>query len=606
MGWHHQIVSALRRIGVATIAVVGLAPSVVRAQSQYDVFASGALAIAAYEASREQCVYSDKMGKALADIDVFLTRQDAYRWEESKRLAPDGMASARNMARMQAASDCKVYGLLIGNAAIIYFNATSFDQSVFAEFDQLLKGGGRSISGEAEAQPPQAPAPGSAAAINAELNRQFPNSNQSAYTGGRASTLRRLPADKGSPSTSLSQPPPRQSAGPSHGQEQHPSTPLSPTAPQAPPNAAMQPAPSAAPLTSDCRLAGDCRPSQATFACKFDVAAQIAQAGPNERGQAGLAAVREGSCEIVAAGRPLRIEATKIPAVVYATERGRHVGYLPVGVFAPAIAPPTLIRYTSKLSDLTVSADKSPSFAAVAVRAQGTSEASGTFRVGPKERLAFCEERWGEENTNAFSTCFREPDTTLNVKADCSAKRISLDGRRYELRERPSNVPADHHVDQTRQWLFRDLTTGEWLDGTTVSNEATVSTAFSALCPGTNPAATSGVVYRNSTAQFPHELRGRWFADRRACTDAGHHQQDYEGHAWMEFGPQTRIGAYEYEFPQRMNAVRSLGRGVWEIDGSHQIDDAMVLEIFETSTYRMTRDGFELRQQGHVSKWMCC
>ena len=66
------------------------------------------------------------------------------------------------------------------------------------------------------------------------------------------------------------------------------------------------------------------------------------------------------------------------------------------------------------------------------------------------------------------------------------------------------------------------------------------------------------------------------------------------------------MGAYEYEFPQRVNAVRSLGRSTWEIDGSHRIDDATIPEIFQTNTYRLNRDGFVLRQQGQVSEWIRC
>lgn len=65
-----------------------------------------------------------------------------------------------------------------------------------------------------------------------------------------------------------------------------------------------------------------------------------------------------------------------------------------------------------------------------------------------------------------------------------------------------------------------------------------------------------------------------------------------------------RVRSREYEWPQRVNAVRAAGR--WEIDGSHCIDDATVPEIFQSSTYRLTRDGLVLRQQGRVSEWVRC
>ena len=804
MAWHLGIASALRRIGVAAIAVVSLVAGVGRVQSQYDVFASGALAIAAYEASKERCVYSGQLGKALADIDAFLNRQDAYRWEESKRVAPDGMTGARNMARMQGASDCKVYGLLIGNAAIVYFNVAEFDQAVFAEFNGLQKGEGRSISVEVEGRSPQPPAPGNAADTIARLNRQNPTMNQSADTGGRASTLRRLPADDGVPPVSPSQPPPRQSAEPPPRRERAPSAPLAQVAPFAAPpsrgspNPAPQPSPPTASPSSDCRVAGDCRLAHPTFACNLNDAARLAGLGPDAGRQAGLAAVRAGTCEIVAAGRSLRIEATNNPHVVYVTEQGRHVGYLPLGVFAPAdqaaavaclapgfcavrtggpawicpqpngldqltpeakraagclqvssnvtaeVAPaegntiallnmvggsppvpkryyvtrddligldltppptpagrgwcrpgdwcvisvaalfcwdraaydrimglasadarrtaisgepdcrlllpgsllkpsglpatneprklievehPVLkagwasanafkvvaynppVRYTAQIADLTVSFGRGPALVAIALRAQGTSEASGIFRAGPAERLAFCHSYHGDERPSEFRACFGEPDITLNARADCTRRSITLSGGRsgrFELREYPGAIPAEAHTDPRRHWLFRDLASGEWLDGTTASGEVAVTTAFDALCPSANPEAIASVAYRDARAQFPRELQGRWYDDRRACADRRRNEPDYDEHGWMEITAESRVGSRQFEWPQRINAVRTLGQGGLEIDGSHRIDDATVPEIFQSNTYRLTRDGFELRQQGHMSEWVRC
>ncbi|KQU25486.1 hypothetical protein ASG63_20460 [Methylobacterium sp. Leaf94] len=74
----------------------------------------------------------------------------------------------------------------------------------------------------------------------------------------------------------------------------------------------------------------------------------------------------------------------------------------------------------------------------------------------------------------------------------------------------------------------------------------------------------------------------------------------------MEISAESRVGSREFEFTQRINAVRALGRGVWEIDGTHRIDDATVPEIFQSSTYRLTLDGFELGQRGQASKWVRC
>ena len=800
MGWYQGIASALRRIGVAAIAVVGLAPNVGRAQSQYDVFASGALAIAAYEASKEQCVYSDKLGKALTDIDVFLNRQDSYRWEESRRLAPDGMTGARNMARMQGASDCKVYGLLIGNAVIVYFKVAEFDHAVFAEFNGLQKGEGRSISGEAEARTPPPPAPGSAADTIARLNRQNPTMNQSADTGSRASTLRRLPADDGVSPAPRSQPAPRHSAEPPLPRKRTPPAPLAQVAPAgAPPatspsltapNAAPQPSPPADPLSSDCRMAGDCRPAQPTFACNLDDAARLAGLGPNAGQQAGLAAVRAGTCEIVAAGPHLRIEVTKAPNVVYATEQGRHVGYLPVGVFAPAdlasttacrapgfcavrpgrpawICPqptgldqptpetkraagclqissnvaaevtpglgdtvtllnmvggapsvPTLyhiarddlvgldltpiptpagrvwcrrgdwcvisvaalfcwereayervmrlpvgetrraailaepdcrllvpgnllkpnnvpvgndpskliavehpvlkagwasanafkivaysppVRYTAQLADLVVSFGRGPAFVAVALRAQGTSEASGTFRAGPAERLAFCQSYHGEERPNELRACLAEPDATVAIKADCDAKHVTLNGRRYALKARPRDAAPEIHADASRQWLFRDLESGVWLDGSTASGEVAVSTAFDALCPGANPEATGGIAYRDPQARYPQELHGRFFSDDRACGDPRREDPDYDEYVYTAITAEAQRGRGSED---RVNAVRQIGRGKWAIDEGGKSQEET--DTFSTATYTLTREGFAVSVDGRTSRWVRC
>nr|WP_137829492.1 hypothetical protein [Methylobacterium sp. L1A1] len=788
MGWHQRIAPALRRIGVAAMAVVALVPGVGRAQPQYDFFGSGALAIAAYEASKDQCIYSDKMAKALADIDALLGRQDAYRWEETKRLGPDGLTGPRNMARLQGVSDCKVYGLLIGNAVMVYFNAPDFDQTVFAEFNRLQKGEGRSISGKAEARPPQPPPPGSAADTITRLNGGRGFDNTPAAQPPQSSTLKRPPVDDPPPESSRSQPPPRQPAEPSPRRGRTPPAPLAQAppsvSPNLAPNAVAKPTLPAASSSSDCRVvAGDCRLAQATFACNLDDAARIAGDGPDAGWQAGLAAVRADTCEIVAAGRTLKIEATKTPTVVYATEQGRHVGYLPVGVFAPAdqagttacrvpgfcavrrgppiwlcrqadslalpttevkraagclqiadsaalevataqgdavallnmvggspvvptlyyaarrdfvgldltptpasrgwcrpgnwcvipmgsvfcpdrlayerimsqtgdarraailaepacrllvpgnvlkpggvpaaddprkliavehpvlkagwasanafkvvaLAPP--LRFTMQLSDLAVSITHGASQVAVALKGQGTEAAMATFRSGAKERLAFCAEYEGEENVEGFRSCYDQPDRTITLQANCYAKRLAFDGRTYQLRERPAETP---------RWQFLDLSQNLWADSLPGSTEPIIRTGFSALCPGANPDAGQEIAFRDSRAAFPQELRGRWFADRRACADPSRHQDNYEGYAWMEFGPQTRTGAYEYEFPQRINAVRAVGRGAWEIDGSHRIDDATVPEIFQSSSYRLTRDRLALRQHGRVSDWVRC
>ena len=73
----------VRRQGLVALASLGLALSLqssARAELRYDGLESSALAVAAYEASKARCVYSEKLGKALAEIDAFLDRNYGYAW----------------------------------------------------------------------------------------------------------------------------------------------------------------------------------------------------------------------------------------------------------------------------------------------------------------------------------------------------------------------------------------------------------------------------------------------------------------------------------------------------------------------------------------------
>ncbi|GJD40340.1 hypothetical protein [Methylobacterium bullatum] len=477
-----------------------------------------------------------------------------------------------------------------------------------------------------------------------------------------------------------------------------------------------------------CEAGSECRLPEATFACSLDVALAIAQAGPDRGRQTGLAAVQAGTCEIVPANRWFAVEATKSAQVMYATDKGRHLGYIPMGVFAPAgsatattcqgpgfcavrpgppvwacpsaadltldsteaksaakcvqvgegntgevgsavastgpivvsfgsggpfqssyylargdlvgigvtlrptpagrswckpgdwcvTSAPTLfcadraayervlttpvgeprrtaitnepgcrvvirgnpmkpggvpaagdpaklvavehpvfktgwasaaafkvvsykipLRFTARLSDIMIEPDHSPALAATALTGQGSSAATGVFRAGPKERLSYCKKVKGDENRDDISVCVaRMPDETQTAKANCYRKTVTLDDKSYRLAEKPSGSSADIHIDADRQWLFQDIASGEWLDGSTRSNEATVATAYNALCPGTMPEASWSVIYRDPGAEYPRELIGRWFNDRRACRDPKRNQPDYD-----EYGVLTILTA---------------------------------------------------------------
>lgn len=814
--------AAARQRQRAVISLVGLglvlAPPAKAIDTPYNAIEGSALAIAAYEASKEQCGYSERLGKAMTDIDAFFARRHGYAWTRAKQSGPEMLIRMRNVGRVLGAqSDCVIYGKAIGYVLPAYLNAVDMDPQVVAELSTLLSGKD-AAPGNRGAEPAPAPAPGSAAETVAELKRQYPNMNRSAEPEGFRSTLSRVgpnrdrggavaqaPAQQPSDAVApRSGPPPQghptasaaERTAPPPGARPHEALPLAPrgnTAVVANTGRAIPLASAAGAAT--CPINTECRLEEATFACNLDDATRLAQAGPSAGTQAGLAAVQGSRCETVAAGRLLRFEATASPQVVYATDRGVHVGYLPVGIFAPAgtaetttcrapgfcairpgpqvqacptaeslalptpeartaakcvtlspgqvgevvsvpagmgpiavrfggnppflatyylgradlasievqptptpasrgwcrpgdwclidapallcrekaaservaasplgearraaimaepscrvvirgnpmkpsalpvpgegrklievehpvyksgwtnaaaftvvaYAPP--IRYTARLSDIRVSAGRTPALTAVSLSAQGTRDAAGMFRSGAKERAEFCKGYHSEDDPSALRSCMAEPDTSLTVAANCEAKQVKLYGTLYALEERPHDADPDIHVDASRQWLFRDVASREWLDGTTASDEVSVATAFNALCPGTNPDAAFGIAYRDPNARFPQELQGRWFDNRRACADPQRDAADYEEHAVMAITAQERAGNREFEFPQRINEVRHLGSRSWQIDSSHRVDARDVPEIFGSATYTLTRAGLKLTRDGTTSIWVLC
>lgn len=87
----------------------------------------------------------------------------------------------------------------------------------------------------------------------------------------------------------------------------------------------------AAPL---CTIGQACTFAAPVFACDYAGSEKIAAAGPSKGSVIGTDLVREKTCQIVAAGRPVTTEATKTAQIVYLTEAGQHLGYTPAGVFA--------------------------------------------------------------------------------------------------------------------------------------------------------------------------------------------------------------------------------------------------------------------------------
>lgn len=369
----------------------------------------------------------------------------------------------------------------------------------------------------------------------------------------------------------------------------------------------LQPAPTPA-------ARGWCRPdtwcvttASALFCTDRDAPARI-EAAP--LGEPRRMAVRaEPGCRFVVGGGVLKPkelppagDAQNLVAVEHPT---LGAGWANASAF-PVVAFNPPLRDAAQLSEIVVSAGLAPAFAAIDIRAQGTSAATGVFRAGPRERRAFCEAYWNADQTEPLKECLSEPDATLEVSANCDARQVVVDGGRFRLLERPGDAAADIHLDRQRQMLFRDLEGGEWLNGSMASGEMTVSSAFNALCPGVDPDASFGLVYRDPEAVFPRDLRGRWFDSRSACADPRRNEDDYEEHGVMVISERERGGNYEFEYPQRINAVRRIKPQSWQIDGSHRIDVQDVPEIFGSATYTLTRDGLTLTREGTTSKWVRC
>ncbi|WP_162559760.1 hypothetical protein [Methylobacterium radiodurans] len=366
----------------------------------------------------------------------------------------------------------------------------------------------------------------------------------------------------------------------------------------------------AAPL---CTVGQPCTFAAPVFACDYAGAEKIALAGPATGSEIGAGLVREKSCQTVTAGRPLATETTNSGLIVYLTEVGQHLGYMPVGVFAPAatVASPKAdrevpLRVTTRLADFTVSAGRAPFARAVSLTGQMAEAAVGIFRAGPAERRDFCSSYAGSEPA-ALRSCLSDfPDYEVQGRANCTTRVVTVRDRTYRLFARPTTFPSDSHLDASRRWIWRNVASDEWLDGSVVSGEDTVDSTFDALCPGRRPDAERGLVYRDPQATYPSELRGRWFDNQRACADPGRIAEDYEDHSVMVISERERSGNRQFEFPQRINAVRRLGPQAWQIAGSHRIDVQDVPEIFGTATYTLTRDGLLLAQEGETSKWVKC
>lgn len=108
----------------------------------------------------------------------------------------------------------------------------------------------------------------------------------------------------------------------------------SPSAPAAAPGTTSAAAPTS--TAPPCTAGKTCAYQAPIFACDYASAERIAAAGPAAGRDLGLTLVRAKSCQIAPAGLPIKAEATQSAQVLYLTSEGKHLGYMPVDVFAPA------------------------------------------------------------------------------------------------------------------------------------------------------------------------------------------------------------------------------------------------------------------------------
>lgn len=307
-----------------------------------------------------------------------------------------------------------------------------------------------------------------------------------------------------------------------------------------------------------------------------------------------VAITAEEGCRIAMRGNPMKVSTSayesKIVEVQHPVFGEGHVSrdaFMSISWSVP-------IKVTVDVTDILVAAGKAPSYAGVEVQRQGSSKAWGLFRTGLKQIQAYCSAfRSDDERACVRST----PPEEIVLQADCKNMVVTVFDRTWRLFERPKDGSVGH-INDRRQWIWRDVANDEWANGSSSSGEITIDSGFNALCPGVNPEMSVGIVHRNPLARFPDGVLGEWVSEE-TCRE---HRVDREfTDGLTTIGPRERKGHEQYEI---VNLVRRTGSNSWSIDASASGEGG---EEWQSSTeYSLQRDGLYVEEDGDLVKLVRC
>lgn len=186
------------RVAMTALGLIGLATASSAQRGAAQMLDRAALGVAAYEATKDSCLYAPAVGPAIAQIESFYARSFPFEWRQALREAEGGLNALSNSAlfldqaeRSRTASppgssrqappldSCKAPGIAVGDGLTTIMVAGRADMAVLAEAQRLAEGGGRS-RGTIAARP--APLPSEPAVIP-RIRKNYP------YVDARQSLL---------------------------------------------------------------------------------------------------------------------------------------------------------------------------------------------------------------------------------------------------------------------------------------------------------------------------------------------------------------------------------------------------------------------------------